>query len=711
VLIDTVHLSVDLGRLRLIATEVSLEEVVVTAEKPLYSASIDRKVYNVDRDLASKAGSASELLQNVPSVQVDIEGTVSLRGSANVLIMVNGKTSPLMNKNSATVLQQMPASTIDRIEVITNPSAKYKPDGTAGILNIVLKKNTSFGLNGNIASNAGNDDRYNGTLRLNYNPGPVNLFGSYGVRRDRRNRVNTDARVQNDSIAGLTYYNETMNSFAHPLSHSLSGGAEIRLGEKDQCGLSGDYFYNVFTRTESADKLLETIDHVPASLYNRSRYDDEFEKEYSATAFFEHAFPEEDHSMRVEFTASRAPEQEDNRYTNLYVLPVQATGYDNTLIRNSDDSRQLSLEYTRPMGDEASLEAGYRGEFSSGDRDYGVTFFDPGAQTFVTDISKTNRFLYDQSIHALYATYKRSFGLFGLMAGLRAEQASVSANLVTTNVMFSNTYFSLFPTLHLSYKLSPTSELQLSYSRRTNRPDGEELNPFPEYRDPRNVSAGNPKLLPEYIHSFELGCQYQEEGISVLPAFFFRSSSNKFTTVTQALNDTTLLTTRQNLSSDRSGGVELVVSVTIGRLLTLHGSTYAFLNQIDASNLGYDAKKSITTWSGNITCDLNLSPSTRLQVNSVYNSSRLTAQGEYSPSYAVNTGLRHELLDGSLTLLVTIADLFKTMRREYALSTPELMQTVVNKRDSRIVYFGFTYRFGTQAKKSKEEQLRYEEGL
>src|SRR5207249_120261 len=160
-------------------------------EKSMYNNSIDRKVYNVDQDLMSKAGSASELLQNVPSVQVDVDGNVTLRGSG-ALIMINGKTSPIMDKNSATVLQQMPASSIEKIEVITNPSAKYKPDGSSGIINIVLKKNTSLGLNGTVSANAGNQDRYNGNIRLNYNPGSLNIYGSYGARKDNRNRINTD---------------------------------------------------------------------------------------------------------------------------------------------------------------------------------------------------------------------------------------------------------------------------------------------------------------------------------------------------------------------------------------------------------------------------------------------------------------------------------------------------------------------------------------
>lgn len=709
--IDAQHKHLNVGEVRLVATEVRLDEVLVTGEKSLYSTSIDRKVYNVDQDLMGKAVSASDLLQNVPSVEVDLDGNVSLRGSSNVLIMLNGKTSPLMNRNSATVLQQMSASSIERIEVITNPSAKYKPEGTAGIINIVLKKNTTLGVNGNIAANAGNQDRYNGSIRLNYNPGAFNIYGSYGIRKDSRNRINTDNRSQIDAASMLTFYNENLNSYASPLSHMVSLGFDYRLDRQNQLGLSGNYFYNSFTRTEQSNKLLQNSDRIVIDQYDRNRLDNEYEKEHSLTAFFEHSFPKEDHKLRLELNIARAPEQEDNHYTNVYQLPIRPNEYDNTLIRNGDNNTQLTLEYSNPLTEESSLEAGYTGEFIRSDFDFYVEYFNASRQQFVKDVMKTNRFLYDENINALYVTYKRSFGAFGLMAGVRTEHASVKSNLVTLDSTITNTYFSLYPSLHVSYKLSKAAELQLSYSRRTRRPEGDELNPFPEYRDPWNVSQGNPKLLPEYVHSAELGCQFQNDQISILPALFYRYTYNRFTTVTQLINDTLLLTTRQNLSNDQSGGLEVVVSAKFGDVIGAHWSANVFVNQIDASNLGYSNRKSITTWRSALTLDMNLSATSRLQINSNYNSSRLTPQGQYSPSYVLNTGFLQNLFEGKLSLALTVTDVFNTLKREYALNTLLLNQTVVNKRDSRIVYLGFTYRFGAQPKKSKEEQLRYDDNL
>ncbi len=709
-LIDPIHENLNLGELALTATAVDLEEVLVSADKSIFNNSIDRKVYNVERDLMSKAGSASELLQNVPSVQVDIDGNVSLRGSGNVLIMLNGKTSALMDRSSAEVLQQMPASSIERIEVITNPSAKFRPDGTSGIINIVLKKNAASGINGNITGNGGNGGRYNGNIRLNVNPGEYNFYITYSLRKDNRNRTSSDARKQLDATSNASYYNGDLISGASPLSHMLGAGLDLRADGGNELGISGNYFINTFTRTDDLAVVLRNASLAPREEYVRSRYDPEYEKEYGVTGYAEHIFSKEDQRLRLELTASRAPEEEDNHFTNAYRLPSASTSYDKTLIQQDEKRYQASLEYSdRPDG-ASSLEAGYSGEIVRSDFDFHAASYDAGQNQFVSDSTRTNRFLYDGRIHALYATFSRSLGSFGLQGGLRGEGAFISTDLTTRGIVASNEYYTLYPTLHLSYKVNPGAELQVSYSKRVNRPRGEDLNPFPEYRDPRNISAGNPSLLPEYSHMVELGCQFQNELISVLPALYYRYTYNRFTSVTQAIDDSTLLTTRQNLSNGRSGGLEIVVSANIGGLFSAHWSANAYRDQIDASNLGYAAARSATTWSSNLTFNADVAKGSRVQMNSTYNSPRLTPQGEYVPTYVVNLGFKQDLFDGKLSLLSTLSDVFKTQKRQLELATPLLNQTVVSTRDSRIFYLGLTYHFGVQPKKAKEDQLKYENG-
>ena len=672
--IDARNLNWNIGTVPLTESSVSLDEVVVTGQKAYFNNSVDRKVYNIGQDIMSKSGSTSELLQNIPSVEVDIDGNVSLRGSSGVLILINGKTSPLMAKSSATVLQQMPASSIERIEIITNPSAKYKPDGASGIINIVLKKNTGMGSNGSVSANVGNDSRANGNVRFSYNPGDVTLFGNYSIRADSRNRINTDTRTQIDVSSALSYYKDEQFSYANPLSHSISLGAEYNVDPSNSLGLSGNYFHNGFVRSEKSTKTIQNALSVLTDNYGRNRWDDEYEMEYGLKFFAEHKFEKKDHRLRLESSTSKAPEQEDNHYTDLYWFPPAPNQYDNTLIKQTEKKNELTIDYSDPLSEESTFEAGYAGEMNNRDMDFYGESYDQVQKLFVKDVAVTNRFIYDETIQAFYATYEQSFGSFGFMAGLRAEQSSVKSNLVTLDSSIVNRYFSLFPTVHLSYKLNEAAEARLSYSRRTHRPEGDDLNPFPEYRDPRNISSGNPNLLPEYVHSVELGCKFETDQISLFPALYYRYTYDRFTSITKILNDSTLLTTRTNLSNDQALGVEVILSGSVGDILTSHASANVFFNQIDASNLGYSGNKSTTSWSGAVTMNLNPTKTSMMQMNASFNSRRLTAQGENLPSYVVNLGLRQELLEGKLALVLTVADVFRTLKRTSELSTPLLTQ-------------------------------------
>jgi outer membrane receptor protein involved in Fe transport len=476
-------------------------------------------------------------------------------------------------------------------------------------------------------------------------------------------------------------------------------------------GLSGNYFHNSFVRSEQSTKTIQNLLGVVTDNYGRNRWDPEYEMEYGMKFFAEHKFEKKDHKLRLEFSKSKAPEQEDNHYPDLYWIPPSPNQFDNTLIKQTEGKNELTLDYSNPLSEESTLEAGYSGEINNRDMDFYGEAYDQTRKMFVKDATVSNRFLYDETIHAFYVTYEQPIGSFGFMVGLRAEESIIKSDLVTLDSTISNSYFSLFPTVHLSYKLNEVAEARLSYSRRTHRPEGDDLNPFPEYRDPRNISAGNPKLLPEYVHSVELGCKFETDQISLFPALYYRYTYDRFTSITKILNDSTLLTTRTNLASDQSLGVEVILSGNVGDVLSSHASANVFFNQIDASNLGYSGSKSTTSWSGAITMNLNFTKSSMLQLNASYNSRRLTAQGENLPSYVVNAGLRQELLEGKLAFVLTIADMFKTLRRTSELTTPLLNQQVINARDSRIVYFGFTYYFGSAGKKSKEETLRFDDGI
>jgi outer membrane receptor protein involved in Fe transport len=355
------------------------------------------------------------------------------------------------------------------------------------------------------------------------------------------------------------------------------------------------------------------------------------------------------------------------------------------------------------------LEAGYSGEFLSSDRNNHVEYYDYALNSIVRDLGKSSDFHLDQAVNAIHTTYQNEIGKLGFMAGVRLENADRKPRLVTFDSTVSNKYFNLFPTVHLKYSLTEAASLQLNYSKRVRRPQDEDLNPFPEYQDPRNLRAGNPNLLPEYTHSLEFGCQVQYENITFIPGIFYRYTNNRFTQITKQINDTTLLTTESNLNNDQSGGLELVVSGSVANLFSTQVSLNGFYNQIDASNLGYNVKSSAWSWSETFSFNFNVTKTTMFQVNSNYRSLRLTPQGQSAPSYAINCGMRQDLFNERISLVLTVSDIFNSMKYKNTLDTPALYDYSVRSRDGRIAYFGITYHFGKS--QQKKDKMEYDDNL
>ncbi len=704
--------TVDLGIVPLSASTQSLSEITVRSEKSVYNNSIDRKIYNVDKDIMSQNGSVSDLLQNIPSVQVDLDGNVSLRGSESVLILINGKPSVLMGTNRASVLQQMPANSIERIEVITNPSAKYKPDGTSGILNIILKKSNNQGLNGSISGNVGNSERYNSTLSANYNTGKINFFGTYGFRQDDRPRSASDVRTMTDITTGKKQFFDQYNTeYARPVSHLGRLGLDFSPDERNTFGVSGTFNYQSFFRTETSGTIIKNNERTAISNVDRLRADNEFERETEIIGNYEHKFDDEGHELQIEYSYQGSFEEEDNKYTNVNHIPVAPDSYDNTLIQQGDKERLLYVEYAWPVSENIKIEAGYVGEFDSSDLNFKGEYLDPATGNWVKDVEKSNRFLFNETIHAFYSTFGHTLGSFSYQLGLRAEQSNIKSHLVTTGEIIPSNYFRLYPTVHFAYKLSESGELQLNYSHRVNRPEGDDLNPFPEYRDLYNIQVGNPHLKPEDIHSVEFGYQWQGDVFSIIPTIYYRYKYNGFTNITEAISETVLRTTKMNLSNDQSTGAELIMSLKQNGKLNVNLSTNAYYQTIDASGLGYNASKSAFSWFSNVNANVNLSESTLLQVNSYYRAPRLTPQGKYLSEYQVNLGVRQDFLKKKLSAIFTISDVLNSVRRRAVIDTPWMIQNTNRVRNSRYLYLGFVYHFGSSSKKEKNNSLEFDNAI
>lgn len=706
--VDAQHRTLDLGKLQLTQTVVKLAAVQVAGTQETFYNSVDRKTYNVGQDIQSSTGSASELLQNIPSVDVDIEGNVSLRGDSNVLILVNGKTSTSMGPNRAAVLEQMPADSIERIEVITNPSAKYKPDGTAGIINITLKKKREPGYTASIRFNAGNSRRFNGGISANYHPGPINFSGSYSVRQDERVRIADDHRQHLDPATN-TFLGTTQHTVerSRPLSHLIQAGVDYDLTEDDKLGASFSYNRRTFFRT--SDQTEHSFDATGAvtGAYDRLRTDPEFQqdKEYKLT--FNHTFPGEGHELNAEILFGNTKEKEDNHYTSVYQIPARPTGFDITWIAPHETNLEATLDYSQMFKGGAKLEAGYALESGKVDTDHFGSSFDPATNTWVTDVAVTNRFIYEPTVNALYATFGQPFGAFGFLAGLRVEQTNIKANQVTAGLRSTNQYAKVFPSLHLKYNLDEDHQLQWNYSHRIQRPDGEDLNPYPEYQDPFNLRAGNPNLRPEEIHSIETGYQYKKEDTSFLATLYYRYRYNGITDVTRYINSTTQLTTKENLTKNTSGGLELAATGAAGSLATFNFSSNVYYNVINASNLGYGAKKSAIAWSSKLSANFHVSKVTLVQFNTSYNAKRLTPQGYRLPNFVTNVGLKHEFAGKNLSMVLTVSDLFDSMAEKTRIDTPVLREEITRRRSARIVYAGLIYNLG-KTRKGKDDSIQFD---
>ena len=529
------------------------------------------------------------------------------------------------------------------------------------------------------------------------------------MRQDNRKRTNKIDRICFDSVGKAgSFYNEYNVSRLRPVTHFANLGLDYRFNERNSFGISGDYFYKKLTKNDVINKFTYNEQHVLIDNYDRFRYDPEFEKQTNIAAFFEHKFKKEDHELRFEFNNSISKEVEDNHYWNVYYLPLRPTELDNTIIKLKDNETQLTIDYTLPINESSQLELGYDGSILKEDLDFYGEYYDTTQRIFIKDAVKTNLFLYKESIQAIYATYQKSFEAFGFSVGLRAEQVNLKGNLVTIDSLIQNNYFKLYPTLHLSYEIDDDNELQLNYSRRINRPDPDELNPFPEYRDPRNLFAGNPKLLPEIINSVEFGYKWKNKNYSFVPGIYYRYRTNGFTEVIKPINDSTLLTTSENLSNDQSAGLELIFFAKAKKIFSGNLSANIFYSQIDASNLGYSQNKSIVSFSANMNTTFTITKTSMVQLSANYRSARLTPQGKVYPRFVANMGMRQDMLKKKLTVTLTVSDIFASGRDKRDFNTVYLNQSSIARRDVQIFFIGVNFRLGKTIKQPKEEKIQFD---
>ena len=617
--------------------------IAVTGARPYTQNLIDRKVYNVTKNLQSGSGSAADVLKNIPSVDVDAQGGVSVRGDSNVQILIDGKPSTTMSSATrADALEQLSASSIDHIEVITTPGAQYKADASGGIINIVMKRNHSAGTSGNVHASAASDGSFALDGSATDHSGPWTVSGNFNVRRDVRWRPSSDHRLEIDPSGEQTSV-EQGSLFSGPrLARTIGGTIDFDVTSRDRLSAHGSYTHRTGTPHLDQTTIVGDANGLPTTAYHRYATGHEDEVDSEASASYRHQFAAKDHQFTLTLRRGQSVENENRLFHSFYDIPAGVQEIDEQFPRADELQREVTAEYARPMG-KGTLLAGYDREQDDDDYLNRGIFIDPVTWATAVDPSRSNRFHYRQIVDAGYVNYDGSLGTkLALTAGLRLEATSIVTNQIDLGLRHHSSYLRAYPSAHLEYDLADREKLRLGYSRRTVRPDPEDLNPYPVFSDPLSERTGNPNLKPEQIDAVDASYERSSKLGSVNVTAFLRRTANEFTVISRLISPTVILTTHENLGSSTALGAEASAQGKLSRAVAYRLSGSLYRDEINASNLGYLQQRAAIVADAKAGLDINLTKRDLLQVDTNYRGKRLTAQGYRLSSFTMDVGLRHD---------------------------------------------------------------------
>ena len=686
--------SVNLGVFKLVKSVEQLQEIELIEEKSLIVQGIDRKIFNVGQDITSSGGSAIELMEKLPSVQVDMDGNLSLRGSDQVRLYVDGKPSML---TSSELLETMPSSIIESVELITNPSAKFSPEGMAGIINIVLKKNKPAGFNGNLSATAGYPLRTNFTSLLNRRTEKLNIFGSYSYM-NRENGFISDSEKH-------TYFNgDTFNLYQEKwgnnsrASHTFKGGLDYTPNETTSLSVQGKYAPSIRSKMDTVNYREDTVDY-------ENEFDRLTDSETIQNSWDIDVSGKKDwaNGLHLDFGVNKSQNTKDN--SNLYtetILNSIDLGFDGyTFIQElsnvrEDNQFEAKLDFSFGKEDSGKFEWGLSSRSRSIDQDQFSQTDSTLLGAFSPDSGLINHFIYQDEVYAAFATYAKSYGVFSLQAGLRAEQVNTLSELRNDSSTFKLDYFELYPSLHLSYKLDETASLQASYSRRVNRPGFYSLNPFPEYSDPYNLRMGNPYLKPEFINSVELGYQKFAKGTTFSTSVYAKDLNNmqrRFITVDS--NSVSTVNYR-NLNGSLDLGIEFMWSKQLTKTFNFMISSNIYHSQMDASNLTDEYDESTLRMSSNFNTAYKKNGH-KLQLSGWVMPGGSVGQGTMRTMFSTDLAYSGPIFSNKAKFTIKISDLFNT--RGFGIDTQgaSFDQSFWYKRQTQSINVSLSYNFGDQS--------------
>ena len=677
----------NIGALKLIPDNQKLNEIVVTAQTSKTTFKLDKRVFNVGKDFSTSGASALEVLNNVPSVNVSIEGDVSLRGSAGVQILINGKPSVLADQSS-NALGTITADMIESIEVITNPSAKYEASGTAGILNIILKKEEKRGWNGSVSANTGSPDNHSLGLSINRRTDNFNFFAQMGAgyRSLPQNAENTNQNLINDEVIlshGKEFRNETF--------FNITLGTDYHINALNVLTLSGNFAYEIEAQPSAYQfRVLDTTDALISS-WSREENTAATNPKYQFELNYKKQFEtNKEHSLQISALGSFFGKDQESKFINTLITGADIPNAQQTETDFQQADYTFKADYVNPLTEIYTIETGVQYVINDVGNDFEVR--DLVDESYIINENLTNNFDWKQNVLGLYVTTAYEKDKFGVKLGLRVEQTDLKTLLTTTNERNAQNYTNVFPSFHSSYKISDNTSIQAGYSRRIFRPRLWDLNPFFNIRNNFNIRAGNPNLQPEFTDSYELTSIYKIGKASLSSSLYYRYTTQVVERIS-TFEDNVTFSSPENIGTNSSVGFEMNGKFSPNKWLTLTGDFN--LNYFDRigtfENQDFDFSGS--QWSSRMGSKIGLPADIDIEFTGNYQSGFETVQGEQSGYASLDLGVRKKIFKGKVILNLGVRDLFKSRIQERFVNQPTFESYSFRQR-GRFITFGISYGFG-----------------
>lgn len=703
-----------LGDLFIQPKAATLKSVEITAEKAMITNNLDKKVIAVDKNMAVGGGTATDIMENVPSVSVDAEGNVSLRGNSNITLLIDGKPSTQAGIAASDILNQIPASAIESVEVITNPSVRYDPDGTSGIINIVLKKKALQGFNGMVSLNAGTGDKYNGSLNLNYRQDHFNFFVNADGRMNQMETSSDNTRTTSYSDAVNILRQNQAGTFERNMG-SLNGGIDYMINSRNTLTLSAQIRKMEFGSDGTMNNL--SIDGNNNFLRYFERMTDNLRSINSKdlTTSFKHSFPQKGREFTTDFILNSNRMQNNSRISQQDYLSEGGDlsglpSLQDNQAHNTNNVYTLQGNYIYPMLNGSRIEAGYKATVRDMGMYYDYNIYDHDSQSWVPQEVLKNYYDYFDQQYAIYGIYGNSFKKLKYQAGLRAEQVFVRSEVENTKKEYNSDYFQLYPSLHLGYDLGKQKELTLSYSRRVERPSPRELNPYIDYSDSLNIQTGNPGLNPEYSGSYEIGFAKFWKNSSINTTLFYRSTKDVVEDITILQENGGTLTMPMNVNTSSAAGLEWVGSANPFKWLRLNANMSFFRSHVSAIPDQNIEASDRFSWTSRLNINMIPWKDGSFQLIGSYNSPTRSAQEFEKEQYYADASFRQDFWKNKLTFTLRLTDIFNT--RTHYETTYGNGFTIDSKRyrESRVLYAGIQFKINNYNKKASRDLLNGENG-